>query len=285
MTRPALAIEGTRGACEPTLIGTVTSRPSYLPDFESPPLAEVVIGVVMQPLHALTAAHHGLYWRAIRDQFPHTSDQPGLETAYETEQGPQAPVLGFRLGPPPLRSFFASEDQETLLQLQSDRFFNNWRKGRNGRYPHFDELAAAFHERWSGFQEFVTGEGLGALTVEQVEVTYVNVVEAGSMASDLTVTGPSPLGLRGAPPSATVELEEQQLALRYRLAGAPLARLYATAAPRGRGWLLELTVRSRPSEGDGALQADLQRARTAIDAAFVHLTSTHAHARWGIIST
>lgn len=271
--------------CEPTLIGTVPGRPSYLPDFENPPLAEVVIGVVMQPLHTMTAAHHGLYWRAIRDQFPLTSDQPGLEPAYETEQGPQAPVLGLRLGPPPLRSFFTSEDQETLIQLQSDRFFNNWRKGRNARYPHFDELAAAFHERWSGFQDFVRGEGLGALTVEQVEVTYVNVVETGSMASDLTVTGPSPLSLGGAPPSTTGELEEQQLALRYRLAGAPLARLYATAAPRGDGWLLDLTVRSRPTDGDGGLQADLQRARTAIDAAFVHLTSTHAHARWGIIST
>jgi len=270
---------------ERTLTGTVVTRPPYLPDFENPPLAEVVIGVVMQPLHTMTAAHHGLYWRAIRDQFPHTSDQPGLEPAYETEQGPQAPVLGFRLGPPPLRSFFTNDDQEILIQLQSDRFFNNWRKGINGQYPHFDELASAFHERWSGFRAFVSGEGLGALIVEQVEVTYVNVVETGLMASDLTVTGPSPVRLGGAPASATVELEEQQLALRYRLAGAPLARLYATAVPRGSGWLLELTVRSRPSDGDDGLRADLQRARTAIDAAFFHLTSTHAHARWGIIST
>ena len=262
----------------------VAERPTYLPRFRRPPLAEVAMSVVFQPLRTMTGAHHGLYWETIRERFPTSADQPPIDTVYETEGGPEGPALEIRFGSPQLRSFFRSADDEELIQVQADRFVHNWRKG-DGHYPHFEQLWADFSLHWEGFTAFASTHGLGRPVPEQVELTYVNLVDDRSLPESLTVGGPQRLQLPGAPPDTALRAEEFQTALRYRLTGEPLARLYATVAPRGPAWMLEITVRSRLADDDQKFGDAFFRARTAVDTAFSALTTTTAQTAWGIISS
>jgi uncharacterized protein (TIGR04255 family) len=49
---------------------------SGLPDFEHPPVTEVVIGLQFDALPGLSSAWIGELWSAFRDRYPITVDQP-----------------------------------------------------------------------------------------------------------------------------------------------------------------------------------------------------------------
>lgn len=245
------------------------------------------MGVLFSPLHLMRQAHFGRYWDRIRAEFPTVADQPPIEPQYEVEdEPPPGAVVNFRLAltPPMRRSWFIDPSEEELLQLQSDRFVHNWRGAPPGapEYPRFEALWERFSPRWDDLAAFVETEELGQLVPEQVELTYVNVVEAVSMAD----------GLRGASGGgrftladggATVEPEQSQIGLRYRIAASPAARLYVQASTTPDGWNLELTYKQRLA-GAGALRSSFFRGREVIDLAFLGLTTTAAHERWGIKS-
>ena len=56
---------------------TRKSMPTPLPDFENPPVIEVVCGVSFAPLTDLKAVHLGLLWERFRDRYPE-GDAVGL---------------------------------------------------------------------------------------------------------------------------------------------------------------------------------------------------------------
>lgn len=51
------------------------TRPADLPDYDNPPVNEVVIGIQFDQL-AITGAHIGLFWEELRDEFPKPLEQP-----------------------------------------------------------------------------------------------------------------------------------------------------------------------------------------------------------------
>ncbi len=145
---------------------------SPLPEFERPPVEEVVIGVQFEPLE-LHAVHFGSYWLQIRERYPSSQDQPPLAPQIE-QDAPQVPSFSVRAGLLPLRCWFLNSTETELIQLQKDRFLRNWRQIKgNERYPRFAYLIEKFREELTGFLKFVDKEGLGRVQVNQCELSHL----------------------------------------------------------------------------------------------------------------
>ncbi len=148
------------------------------PDFERPPVIEVVCGVQFRAIPTWTTACYGLYWARIRDQYPDTEDRPPLPRQFPDSA--QAPVeLETPLLPPLRRAFYITRPPNYLVQLQANRFLHNWRKVSEGdQYPRYEDAFKRFSTRWGDFQEFVRELGAGPLQPEMYELTYINHIAA-----------------------------------------------------------------------------------------------------------
>jgi uncharacterized protein (TIGR04255 family) len=151
--------------------------------YDHPPVIEVVCGVLFGALPRLRTAHVGVFWDKVRRQFPRAEEAPPLSAVIESTTG--TPWLEIALGvvPPFPRSWFLSEDDHRLIQLQRDRFLYNWRRSSpdDGSYPSYDTIMVDFERLWSEFREFVSVENLGELAARQLELTYVSVIPEASI--------------------------------------------------------------------------------------------------------
>lgn len=144
--------------------------------FDQPPVIEVVCGVLFGDLVELRAAHIGLYWGAIRHQFPRSEDRQPLNAAIEMFDGTNAEMQIQLLEVPPLpRAWFISDDGRRLVQFQRDRFLYNWKSvSKDDPYPSYDQIIVQFESMLAGFEGFVKEEGLGPLSIRQYEMSYIN---------------------------------------------------------------------------------------------------------------
>jgi hypothetical protein len=94
----------------------------------SPPINEVVCGFIFDPLKGLDPVLVGAYWGTRVEEFP--GKQIGPPIADVT-----APFFGDM---PMFRTLLIDKTQAFLLQIQTDRFYLNWRR-RNGEYPRFSD--------------------------------------------------------------------------------------------------------------------------------------------------
>jgi uncharacterized protein (TIGR04255 family) len=154
-----------------------------LPKFDNPPVIEMVIGVEFADLGGWGIPHFGLYWGQIQDKYPHCLVKESAPSRIEIfgGQGTQEIRLNFPiLGPPPMRCWYSNDEQTWLLQIQQDRFIQNWRKtGSDEKYSYYSKVRSRFEKEFQRFQEFLKKQKLGALQVRQCEVTYVNHIELG----------------------------------------------------------------------------------------------------------
>ena len=269
-------------------------RPPDLPDYTRPPIDEVAIGIQLQaPVPGFTDAHAGLYWEEVRDQYPKAESQFRVESAPEVLEGPLLQALPIPLGPPQGgRTFLVSDDDSYLLQIQSNRFYRNWRR-REDEYPHFDDLATAFQSDYGSFGDFLQKEGLATPMPLQLDVTYINWIP------EL----PPHVFLRGAEhvrvdiPGIDEWPEDQSWTGRYlvrRTDGRPVARLHVQCVPALRmlpvgpqpGSQMSLTFLAPWREGESfseQLEEMLATARNAIVRGFTELTTEVAHEHWGRI--
>ena len=106
--------------------------PPALPDFDAPPVIEVVLSVQFERLADLRIPHLGLLWTKFSDAFPHFEDRAPLSHVIETFGLRQAPKLALQLisrdQAPQVRCWFVNEARTELVQVQTDRFVHNWRK-------------------------------------------------------------------------------------------------------------------------------------------------------------
>ncbi len=162
----------------------VTVQPDDRPDFENPPVMETVLSAQFQPLSQMRAAHFGLFWNQIRDRYSKTEERPALDPVVERFPESVRRRLGVHLPiletPPLPRVWFVHRNQNELLQVQTDRFIRNWRQtGEGDAYPRYEKVKERFDQDFLEFQDFASREQLGAIEVNQCEVTYVNHIVAG----------------------------------------------------------------------------------------------------------
>ena len=264
---------------------------SSLPEFDSPPLDEVAIGVQFMPLRNFSAAHLGMYWSRIRERYPSIEDNPPLFHRVENLDPKPTRVSSPQLIAEmtfPLRCWYISPDSTELLQVQNDQFFRNWRRVTgNEPYPRFPALLTRFLAEWNDFQSFVRSEQLGEVRIDQCELTYINHAAKGEGWERFSEIGNvlSSLG----PPSESGLLSDPELvnwSSTYKLPDN-LGRLRATMTPvfRGRDFKmvlsLNLTARGAPlNSSDDALIAWFDLAHTWVVTGFAELTTSAMHEIW-----
>ena len=156
---------------------------SPLPDFDNPPVNEVVFGIQFNKLSKLKAPHTGILWEKLgREIYPECQEMAPLSHMIERFDEPTLPSSPITIeGSPPLpRVFFINATQDHLLQIQQDRFHQNWRKLKSDdKYPRHKKLYPKFLESWKLFSLFINELDMGALEPNQYELTYVNHIPRG----------------------------------------------------------------------------------------------------------
>jgi uncharacterized protein (TIGR04255 family) len=270
-------------------------RPADLPDYTSPPVTEVSLGVQFNNLEKLLTPHLGLIWSAFKKRYPVAEEMAPVPSAFETfpERGSGIPHVQLQLqmmGAPILpRVLLLNEEKTELLQFQRDHFYHNWR-GEGGAYPHFEAMLETFEQGLERLNKLLEEQGLGAIVPNQAEVLYVNHVPVPSGSSIYDVFAqvfepwfaPDPLDELGEP-------EDARFLLRYiiRNENVPIGRLMVTAEPAWRAdgafvLQFQLHARGRPRSADFQGIAEfLKLGRIHIVKAFDRLTSPAMHEKWG----
>lgn len=85
------------------------------------------------------------------------------------------------MSPDASRVWFVGDPPTYLIQIQQNRFVINWRKVKGDEiYPRYEkEIRPRFLREWQRFQQFVGEHHLGAISVRQCEITYVNDILRG----------------------------------------------------------------------------------------------------------
>lgn len=277
------------------------SRPDDLPDFERPPVVEVVLAVRFDPPQDLRSAHLGAFWRSrFAERLPIVDERPAYEAPIERYDVSE-PGVNFKIvtGPPPIRHWFVSGDQSELLQLQHDWFARNWRKTpTGGDYPRYEAIRQMFQDDLGAFGSFVESEDLGTIRPDQCEVTYINHIRPnqywshpGEVARVIkTFTTPDA-------PSEDEFLpmpEDARLAWRYIMRdddGTQRGRLHVelepgVEQPSGEPLLrFSLTARGTPASPEiQDVLAFFDDGRNWIVRGFAELTTTEMHEVWGRIT-
>jgi len=155
---------------------------SPLPDYDLPPVIEVVCGLQFEALEGFQATAFGLLWQRFRDEYPTCEQQSPLAQVIERfgELVAEQHHIEVSNVPPLPRMFFLNQSPCWLLQVQADRLLHNWRKQQEAdTYPHFPEVYKRFWSAWERFVEFCREEKIGTPQVNQLEVTYINHIVQG----------------------------------------------------------------------------------------------------------
>jgi uncharacterized protein (TIGR04255 family) len=147
------------------------NSPESLPSYKQPPVDEVVCGFTFEPLRHLKIPHIGLLWEKFRDEYPNV--QHAVPIATGTSLLPDEAT-----GIPLPRIWFISRADNELIQLQSDRFYYNWRH-RGDEYPRYASVIEKFERAKSNLETFTGELLLGTIKPMECELTYINHIPKG----------------------------------------------------------------------------------------------------------
>lgn len=151
-----------------------------LPEYENPPVIEVVCGVLFRPIEGFMAPHLGLLWELYKPDYPRCKEVPPLAPVIELFDKPPTVKLELAELPPLPRIWFEHATGNEIIQVQRDRFHYNWRKVRSeDEYPRYPQVLHAFEQRLSTFVNFVSDSELALITPIQYELSYINHIPRG----------------------------------------------------------------------------------------------------------
>lgn len=269
------------------------SRPTDLPDFTNPPLVEVVLGVQFSAL-PMKVIHAGPIHETFCDRYPFFEENAPLNHVFETfssKVNPNSTSLKFDLLEKPdfPRLWLSSKEKSSLIQIQTDRFIQNWRKTDHEQdYPRYENILDEFSENFRAFSEKVSKLGLGKVEIDQSEITYVNFIEFtdhnfGDVSKYINMFREISLadGLKPERTSASFSMVAHK-------ENTPYARLHVNTSPmisrfsNQVGQKFELTFRGAPEGEDIESAISLMNdGRSKIVNSFSTLTTASMHEMWG----
>jgi len=144
------------------------TTPTNLPDYERPPVIEVVYGVKFAPLERWKIPHVGAFWKNVEAEFPRCEHAPPIGTV---------DIADVDTGFPLPRIWLINEAEDRLIQLQPGRFLFNWRsRDPEQSYPRYNNLSKIFFDLLRKFREFLDLYDLGDIDPTEYELTYINHV-------------------------------------------------------------------------------------------------------------
>lgn len=156
-----------------------------LPEYECPPVIEVVCGLQFAPLVQFQATALGLFWQRIRGEYPSSQPQPPLVHVVEQLDAPSAENAPIELTefPPLPRMFFVDRSENWLIQLQPGRFLHNWRREHDAEtYPRFPIVFERFWRAWRQFLDFCRDERIappGSINSSSLTSTTSSMTKGG----------------------------------------------------------------------------------------------------------
>jgi uncharacterized protein (TIGR04255 family) len=266
------------------------TRPRDLPDFDAPPLDELVLGIQFETLGGYQQIRCGEVWNLYRDNYPNVEERTPLSPSFEIFGGHPSFVANnqFSLIDGPLhdRFWFVDRDGNQIIQFQPDRLLHNWRKvGDSGAYPHFESMAAAFHDEIELLETYANTLEKQSIAINQCEISYINKIAVESEAEQqLGQWVAFWKGTQEKPESVGFSLRE----ILRRENGSPYARMYIDCAS-GLGssgkpvFGLTISIKGTPlAPNIGAAMDFLIDGRSAIVKKFYEITTPYAHEKWGI---
>ncbi|MGH7099830.1 MAG: TIGR04255 family protein [Stellaceae bacterium] len=274
-------------------------RPADLPDFERPPINEVVLSIQFASIPAFRSVHIGLLWDKFRQEYPKVSERPPLPAAFETFGGmPVNPAPLFQIealtAPPMSRFWFEEEEGAEIIQIQQDRIVHNWRKRETEqRYPRYETIRQRFASDLERFGAFLASEHLGELRPNQCEVTYINLIEIpGDDDIHRHLARITPLWAGRFSESCSFELESAGIQTRFVLRedGKPFGRVYVNCTPavliaqNRPGIRLDIIARGKPrDESIAEALRLLDTEREVVVRTFAAVTTPEMWEIWGRI--
>jgi uncharacterized protein (TIGR04255 family) len=149
-------------------------------DFDKPPVVETILGVFFRPLEKLTAAHLGLFWSSLGDEFPDVEERAPLEENIERFGrellGPAALKWRITDRPEMIRLWAKSKDGEHTVQIQRNAILTNWEKSAdpNRHYLPYAERHRAFADKLLSFAAFARQHGCDDVVPTSCLVHYIN---------------------------------------------------------------------------------------------------------------
>lgn len=258
-----------------------------LPEFQNPPLNEVILGVQFQSPTNFQDIRAYEVWRLYAERFPNVSEQPPMLPQFETFGAAQMPQFAFSFGPALLqrRYWFESANGNDLIQFQHDRLFHNWRKRDPERadYPRFEYIIAEFERELHALESYLQGLGNDRLLITQCEIAYLNNILLDPASGQFT---PQTWFAFVSPEHAPVETFSCTGVGILRRGVDPYGRLYRESATgvdqyRRPAVFLNFTARGLPTTNDipGALDF-LNDHRYMISESFIKATTPAAQQAW-----
>jgi uncharacterized protein (TIGR04255 family) len=267
---------------------------SALADFKYPPVVETVLSAQFDRLSIMRTVHLGLFWDKVRSRFPQTEERSPLVPL--VEHFPDSMVISGRVRfeateiPELPRLWLLNEAGTEMIQIQNDRFIKNWRKqGESDPYPHYEPvIRPAFERDFQDFHSFVTEQELGAIKVNQCEVTYVNHIVSGDGWQRFGEIDRIFTFWRQTATAVPGSVEDLSIHLRFPIAdteSTPIGRLHVDIQPALRAsdnrpmYVMNLTARGQLGNGTEFFNIG----RQWIVKSFEQLTTEHMHQVWGKI--
>jgi uncharacterized protein (TIGR04255 family) len=260
-------------------------RPAGLPDFDNPPLVEVVLSIQFDALSVIEFIDLAPTWTQLRHRFPKVEEHPPLPPVFEIF-GMPAGSLQLQLSSMPAlpRLWFVNDAGTEVLQVQTDRFIHNWRKvGEESEYPRYERIRRTFLSEFLRLNRVIEKRLNRGVTPNQCEITYVNHISPENAAEALKF-----FQMPDEFPGGSIE--DATMQIRFVLPdaeGHPAGRLNVQAGPAitragERVFQFMLTVRGRPSTADlSGAREFMDMGRAAIVNSFAALTTDIMHKTWG----
>jgi uncharacterized protein (TIGR04255 family) len=260
------------------------------PTYATPPLSEVVCGLVFKKLSRFAIPHVGLLWQDYQPEFSLFKEMPPIEDPSEVNPLGKPIVEEVDSFPMP-RFWFIRPEDETVIQVQTDRFFYNWKKGSSQRtYPRFEQVYKGFETEFAKFDKFITETGLGTVDCTEYELTYVNTVSPRNGLENFTqVAKIIPKLAPMFDPNSKLQPSALRTQANFDLMhicggqGHIDIKPFINSSDSQAGLILSLTVKGFDEDkSPNARTAWYQRAREWISSSFTELTSEEIQSKfWG----
>lgn len=146
-----------------------------------PPIVELALTLEFRPLMAPTVVDLADLHREFAPEYPTIQHAPRLPPTSSLQPG--TTQLEMLTGVELPRLWFTSADLRDLVQFQSDRVSQNWRRigpfSERLEYPGYASVRRRFAESVSRVERWSAQKGFGPLAVHLAELSYVNAIPVG----------------------------------------------------------------------------------------------------------
>lgn len=273
------------------LYDAVVERPDDLPDFDSPPVDEVVIGVQFNHSAEITLNRQVAFWQRHADEFPTFSQQQPIVTVEEDVTQPPGPTpvsaasIGRLLSGQTTRLWLEQQPGTWLIQVQPNMFVLNWRY-RGEPYPRFDAVLDRFTTFYTDYRSYLSGESIDLGPVTALDLTYVNWLPEVPMQEVIPMAAETRLSGRNVHPWPAAQAHTclYQLIEGDTSMGRLNVEIQTAKRPADDDWVngtqYQLAARMVPEQDIDSMRQRFNFGRNAIVQAFADLVTEGARARW-----